>query len=422
MGKISLSNIAEELAVKGGLTREAANTFMHAFVETVEKGLKEDGIVKVKGLGTFKLQEMNDRDSVDVNTGERIIIKGYRKVTFTPDSAMKELVNRPFAHFEPTELNEGYPEEEEQTLLDGGVETSEENDVVETQNAEAVVEETVAVEEVAEVVPEVKEVTEEPSVGEDAAEVLPDEENTEEVLPVAEDIEIVAEDKEKVSPVEEEKSAPVEKKQNKRRGCGGCMVTLLVILLILVAAGIGFLNLDKMGIGSAGTAVEHADIVVNPNLEEELGAEWGDEPKVQEVSSVKKQPESVALPTPPQEVMEKKGETSAVATEKAKPVEVVQTAKPATETPFCAVDITESLQKKEIKDVTPADTTDYIMDGTLVEHKLKSGETIISLAKKYYGDKRLWPYIVGYNNMKDFNKVAIGQKIKVPVLKEKTIE
>ena len=69
MGKISLSNIAEELAVKGGLTREAANTFMHAFVETIEKGLKEDGIVKVKGLGTFKLQEMNDRDSVDVNTG-----------------------------------------------------------------------------------------------------------------------------------------------------------------------------------------------------------------------------------------------------------------------------------------------------------------------------------------------------------------
>lgn len=422
MGKITLTNIAEELAAKSGLGKEAADRFVRAFVSTLEEGLRADGIAKVKGLGTFKLLQVSDRDSVNVSTGERITIKGYTKVSFTPDSAIRELINRPFAHFEPTELNEGYPEEEEQTLLDGGVETCEENDVVETQNAEAVVEDTVAVEEVAEVVPEVKEVTEEPSVEEDAAEVLPDEENTEEVLPVAEDIELVAEDKEKVSPVEEEKSAPVEKKQNKRRGCGGCMVTLLVILLILVAAGIGFLNLDKLGLGSAGTVVEHTDIVVNPNLEEEFGAEWGDEPKVQEVSSVKKQPESVTLPTPPQEVVEKKGETSAVATEKAKPVEVVQTAKPATETPFCAVEITESLQKKEIKDVTPADTTDYIMDGTLVEHKLKSGETIISLAKKYYGDKRLWPYIVMYNNMKDFNKVAIGQKIKVPVLKKKTIE
>ena len=191
MGKITLTNIAEELAAKSGLGKEAADRFVRAFVSTLEEGLRADGIAKVKGLGTFKLLQVSDRDSVNVSTGERITIKGYTKVSFTPDSAIRELINRPFAHFEPTELNEGYPEEEEQTLLDGGVETCEENDVVETQNAEAVVEEAVAVEEVAEVVPEVKEVTEEPSVEEDAAEVLPDEENTEEVLPVAEDIELV---------------------------------------------------------------------------------------------------------------------------------------------------------------------------------------------------------------------------------------
>ena len=113
MGKISLSNIAEELAAKAGLSRENANNFAHAFVDTVEKGLQADGVVKIKGLGTFKLQEVSDRDSVDVNTGERITIKGYRKVTFTPDTVMKEFVNRPFAHFEPTELNDGFPEEEE---------------------------------------------------------------------------------------------------------------------------------------------------------------------------------------------------------------------------------------------------------------------------------------------------------------------
>lgn len=427
MGKISLSNIADELATKSGITHEAADTFVHSFIRTIEKGLKEDGMVKVKGLGTFKLLEVSDRGSVDVNTGERIVIKGYRKISFTPDSAMKELVNRPFAHFEPTELNEGFPAEEEPASSDSVVDMSEEVDVVEllgnveeTSNVDTAVEETV--EEVAEVVPEVKEVTEEPSVEENTAEVLPVEDNTEEVLPVAEDIEPVTEDKEKVSPVVEEKSAPVEKKRNKRRGCGGCMVSLLVILLVLVVAGIGFFNLDKMGIGTAGTAVEHSDIVVNPNLEEELGAEWGDEPKVLEVSSVKEQTDSVVLPTPKKEVVEKKGEASVVAIEKAKPVEVVQTAKPATEAPFCAVTITESLQKKVVKDVTPADTTDYIMDGTLVVHKLQSGETIISLAKKYYGDKRLWPYIVKYNNMKDFNKVAIGQKINMPVLKEKAIE
>ena len=112
MGKISLINIAEELAAKSGLGKDVTDNFLHAFIETIEKGLNEDNLVKVKGLGTFKLMEVSDRGSVDVNTGERITIKGHTKVSFTPDNAMKEFVNRPFAHFEPTELNEGYSEED----------------------------------------------------------------------------------------------------------------------------------------------------------------------------------------------------------------------------------------------------------------------------------------------------------------------
>ena len=93
----------------GDHSKEAADKFVRAFVATLEEGLRADNIVKIKGLGTFKLMQVSDRDSVDVSTGERITIKGYTKVSFTPDSAMKEFVNRPFAHFEPTELNEGYP-------------------------------------------------------------------------------------------------------------------------------------------------------------------------------------------------------------------------------------------------------------------------------------------------------------------------
>lgn len=112
MGKITLTNIAEELALKSGLSKDAADNFMRAIVDTIEKGLHDDNIVKIKGLGTFKLMEVSDRGSIDVNTGERITIKGYTKVTFTPDSAMKEFINRPFAHFEPTELNEGFQDEE----------------------------------------------------------------------------------------------------------------------------------------------------------------------------------------------------------------------------------------------------------------------------------------------------------------------
>ena len=119
MGKFSLTNIAEELVAKSELGKEAADNFVRAIIEIVEKGLRDDKLVKIKGLGTFKLMEVSERSSVDVNTGERITIKGYKKVSFTPDSAMKEFVNRPFAHFEPTELNDGYPEEDEPVAVDG---------------------------------------------------------------------------------------------------------------------------------------------------------------------------------------------------------------------------------------------------------------------------------------------------------------
>ena len=131
MGKVLLSNLVDELATRDSVSHDVANSFMHAFIDVIEKGLQADNIVKVKGLGTFKLQEVNSRDSVDVNTGERITIKGYRKVSFTPDSAMKEFVNRPFAHFEPTELNEGFPTDMETESLDSSIVENDEADTVE---------------------------------------------------------------------------------------------------------------------------------------------------------------------------------------------------------------------------------------------------------------------------------------------------
>ena len=87
MGKITLINIAEELAAKSGQSKEVADKFLHAIVETIEKGLVNDKMVKIKGLGTFKLMDMNDRDSIDVNTGERITIKGYTKVSLRQTAA-----------------------------------------------------------------------------------------------------------------------------------------------------------------------------------------------------------------------------------------------------------------------------------------------------------------------------------------------
>lgn len=104
--KLLLQDIMDYISQSEGLTPEDADTFVRSFFDIVEQGLLEDKIVKIKGLGTFKLVAVSERESVNINTGERIQIEGHSKISFTPDSSMKELINRPFAHFEPVELND----------------------------------------------------------------------------------------------------------------------------------------------------------------------------------------------------------------------------------------------------------------------------------------------------------------------------
>ena len=107
MEKINLDNLAIELAEKRDISQKQAKLFLKVLVETIQKGITDDGLVKVKGLGTFKLINVDARESVSVNTGERVMIESHQKLSFTPETAMKELVNRPFSAFETVILNDG---------------------------------------------------------------------------------------------------------------------------------------------------------------------------------------------------------------------------------------------------------------------------------------------------------------------------
>ena len=107
MDKFTITELAEVLIRKNGLSENEAQAFVAAIFDIVKEGLDTDKIVKVKGFGTFKIIEVDPRESVNVNTGERVLIDGHQKITFTPDSVMKELVNRPFSQFETVILNEG---------------------------------------------------------------------------------------------------------------------------------------------------------------------------------------------------------------------------------------------------------------------------------------------------------------------------
>ena len=172
MGKYTIQQLAEILVKKNGLNEKEAQDFVVAIFEIVKEGLEQDKLVKIKGFGTFKIIDIDPRASINVNTGERVLIEGHQKITFTPDAVMKEMVNRPFSQFETVILNDGVDLSEIDRTYNfepdnnTGVEESEtEQDTQETQDntqdtqAEVSTEKTTIVEEPE---PTIVETTEEP--------------------------------------------------------------------------------------------------------------------------------------------------------------------------------------------------------------------------------------------------------------------
>lgn len=134
MSKISLSDLAQRLAEKSGISQQDAELFIRKMFDVANEGLQSDKLVKMKWLGTFKVMAVKDRESVDVNTGERIIIEGRDKISFTPDNILKEIVNKPFAQFETVVVNDGVDFDE----IDRKFENAEEDGPVSDSTLESV--------------------------------------------------------------------------------------------------------------------------------------------------------------------------------------------------------------------------------------------------------------------------------------------
>ena len=158
MNKSSLSVLAKAVASKRGLTQAEAERFIATMFDVAGAGIQEDKLLKMKWLGTFKITSVKDRESVDVNTGERILIEGRDKISFTPDNILKEIINKPFAQFETVVVNDGIDfsdidekfanmEREEELQLLKGQECHDEEVVQEEQNAELPQEEELSQEE-----------------------------------------------------------------------------------------------------------------------------------------------------------------------------------------------------------------------------------------------------------------------------------
>ena len=129
MAKVSIQDIAKAIAGKHGLSQNDAEKFVAALFDIINEGLHKEKIVKVKGLGTFKVIDVRERESVNVNTGERVVIESHGKITFTPDPIMRDLVNKPFAQFETVVINEGVDLDEMSKIQEDNDETEPENTI-----------------------------------------------------------------------------------------------------------------------------------------------------------------------------------------------------------------------------------------------------------------------------------------------------
>lgn len=153
--RLTIQDLIDLLAAKHSMTKKDAEAFVKEFFLLIEQALENEKTVKIKGLGTFKLVDVDSRESVNVNTGERFQIKGHTKVSFTPDATLRDTINKPFAHFETVVLNEGTvledtpmeeSDEEEAAVSDTDAEMID-SEVAENENAGGEIQEEIQPEE-----------------------------------------------------------------------------------------------------------------------------------------------------------------------------------------------------------------------------------------------------------------------------------
>lgn len=384
--KLNHSDLSALLAKQAEISGAKAEVFTKAFFDIILEGLEQDGMVKINGLGTFKVTDVASRSSVDVNTGEKIEIKGHKKLTFLPADSLKEKVNQPFAMFEPVEIDESYVDDSEEPAMNE-TEAQEDATAVEDTPVTTPCEEPVTVEEPA--AAEEAEPAEDAEIPAIKEEEVTKEEETPAAEPVSEEVPAIEETKEEAKetaaepvsenavseqpalrevknsyPITEPAPAAAKPTTNRKRGV---IYTLFIIAAILVAVVI-YLHPRLFGIVETGEKT---------------------------VATVETTPTKV--------VEEVKPDSVEVAAEQ--PIEEPYT--------FAMVD---ELAVKSVGSITRGDTLLYVANDTIATHTVAADETLVRISLKYYGDKRLWPYIVQYNKLHDPNGLSKGMELLIPRL------
>ena len=391
--KITLQDIVNLFSQKQGIGKKEADLIVRTMFDLIEEALKTENYVKIKGFGTFKLTEVDARESVNVNTGERFEIQGHSKISFTPDTTMKDLINKPFAHFETVILNDGVELEDTPTeeVVEAPETVEETPTIMEStpavaEEAPVVVEETTIEEaptteatELPAIVEEEPTIVEETPIAKEPVEEVVEEttpEQTEETPMVVEQIEepIASEPVTETIPEEkpiitEEEPVMAQAKQDKKEKTINRILWGVIVVLVLIILFGAYWMFFRSNDAHEATPM--------PSVLEEVAT------LVEETSHM----DTIFESEPPITMM---------------PLELTA----------------EELRKERVPVL--ADTLEYVINGQepLCEHTLKSGETIIRISVHYYGSKRFWPYIAKFNkeSIADPDNIPIGTIIKIPAI------
>ena len=409
--KLNIQNLTDELAETHGLSKKNAESFVKDFFSLIEEALEKDKYVKVKGLGTFKLIDVDSRESINVNTGERIEIQGHSKISFTPDTTLKEVINKPFSAFETVVLADGVEIDAPEVVGDVEGDVEEPVTVTEEENVEEIgiegeqvpVEEPVVDEPIAET-PIIEEpVVEEHIVEEPVPEESKPEEQSPKILPIFDEDEIKKRDQ-PVSHQEEVKALRISEEKRreiskKAEGSSTPYLMFIAVLIIMFCLGaVAYLYYPDL-VNQEKTSPVRIDNSLTPQQQTQTVTD--------ETSAVENAPQG-----------EQKTDQAAVnQQETTPPVTTEPTTEQATPTnTSSATSATSDEAVQRLEEGIP-----YKTDGDLATHTLQKGETLHAIARKYYGAGTLYTYIVSYNKetIKDQDNVPVGTVIKIPKLVKK---
>nr|WP_320058635.1 HU family DNA-binding protein [uncultured Bacteroides sp.] len=415
--KLNMQSLIDLLAEKRSMNKKDAELFVREFFLLIEQVLEDDKYVKIKGLGTFKLIDVESRESINVNTGERFEIQGHTKISFVPEASLRDAVNKPFAHFETVILNDDTVLEDtpinslEEDVDDNNAKLSDDSDqlskvlvsnVIETETATSEkvepmleVEEQVQVDEKAEA--EVYEKRENP----EQEEVEPATSLVEKHLSVEDIIALEIRKADAEYRESEKSSSPnidsFEKSTKKRSPVFYIIGTAIAIVLLCIGS---------------------VFYMYYPDLFDDLFS--SNTQKISTAPVLDAKVKTVIVPVDTFNTSVSSKQKLNVHRDSIKETIALLPKKTPIETKKEPINNKMHNLAKQEEPVIP-DSVNYVIVGTKATYTVQEGETLTKVSLRFYGTKSMWPYIVKHNRntIKDPNKVPYGTILKIPELKKK---